>query len=630
MYKTWTWSRQGWVCSAPDSLENTVVAESGVPYRAVTCPSTTPVHECDDIEDDPEEFHRLMAVQRDALGLDLDDVALMTGLSVRTLTRAEDDRAYHPQAATRQRLSWFYGDAAWFPHGYHVIDPEHDEAERHAAAVEKAAGFLARCLRAPYRRRATGATTALTWLILGGRIGPFLLLSSLLPPRRSQSQPEEPPLSSEEERELGFPERDHGEVVQHEGSAVQQFVRVASAYARALVAGQRTAHTLVRQTSDVLGAVTDTDLAYVLGMTRREIQCELQLHRQHDWATGRPKVAGALWQVLEVAEAAPEWEATATSPVVVSVSEERLEPTRLDDAVAWVLAHEEEVAALLDVSLPEVAARIERRLHETKEEILLSLRAAAKWAATLPGDSAQLFAERVRRVCGGGTDGTREIRGLGLDPETIATVVDLPGILQEAIAARTRERALWNSVHDWITQPLRGPEPSQMTSAHHLAQALLSLLPDPPIAERVCLPLAQAQAVITALGTQYLPDLATDPARGRRFVLGALRAWLTRHPRVPLPLRALARQRSQSLIAGTVAAKAGRGEDSTAGKMARALLLSVSRPLTTPGMTLSTQEMQTRLQFGLPYFFPMKMATADRYAHAQRIVLSAWQNGHAH
>ena len=323
-------------------------------------------------EDDPEPFHRLMAVQREALGLDLEDVALMTGLSVRTLTRAEDDPVYHPQAATRQRLSWFYGDAAWLPQGYHVIDLEHDEAERQAAAVEKAASFVARCLRAPYRRRATGATTALTWLILGGRIGPFLLLSSLLPPRRRpQPRPEDPPLTAEEERELGFPERDHGDVVQHEGSAVQQFVRAASAYASALVAGQRAAFTLLRQATDALSAVTDADLAYVLGLTRSEIRHELHRHQQHDWATGRPKVAGALWQVLEVAESAPDWEAAAAiPPAVATLAEDGPEPTRLDDAVAWVLAHEDEVAALLDVSLPEVAARIDRRLHETKEEIL--------------------------------------------------------------------------------------------------------------------------------------------------------------------------------------------------------------------------------------------------------------------
>jgi len=387
---------------------------------------------------------------------------------------------------------------------------------------------------------------------------------------------------------------------------------------------------LLRQANDVLGAVTDDDLVYVLGLTRSEIRHELHRHQQHDWAMGRPKVAGALWQVLEVAEAAPDWEAAAAMPpAVATLTEDGPAPTRLDDAVAWVLAHEEEVAALLDMSLPEVAARIDRPLHDTKEEILASLRLAAKWAATLPGDTAQLFAERVRRVCGGGTDGTREVRGLGLDPEVIATLVDLPDMLQEAIAVRTREQALWDSVSDWIAQPLRGPEQHQASPAHQLAQALLSLLPDPPIAERACVSPDHAQAVIAALGTQFLPDLATERERGRRFVLGALRDWLTTHPGVPLPLRAVARQRSQSLIAGTAAAKAGRGEESTAGKMARALLLSVSRPLTTPGLTLSTCEVQTRLQTGLPYFFPMKMTTADRYAQAQRLVLTAWHSSHA-
>ena len=80
--------------------------------------------------------------------------------------------------------------------------------------------------------------------------------------------------------------------------------------------------------------------------------------------------------------------------------------------------------------------------------------------------------------------------------------------------------------------------------AHQLAQALLSLLPDPPIAERACLPPTQAQAVIAAVGPQYLPELATERERGRRFVLGALRDWLTAHLAEALPLRAIARQRS--------------------------------------------------------------------------------------
>ena len=217
-YKTWTWSRQGWVCSTPAPTQNTGIAESCVPYRAVTCPTTAPLV-AGDAPEETERFHRLMQVSRESLALTLDDVALMTGLSVRTIQRAEDDAEYRPQSATRQRLSWFYGEAAWLPVGYHVVNPEHDEAERQAAAVEKAASFLARCLRAPYRRRATGATCALTWLILGGRIGPFLLLSSLLPPRsRALPRAVESVLSSDEERELGFPERAHGEVVQHEGA----------------------------------------------------------------------------------------------------------------------------------------------------------------------------------------------------------------------------------------------------------------------------------------------------------------------------------------------------------------------------------------------------------------------------
>jgi hypothetical protein len=271
-----------------------------------------------------------------------------------------------------------------------------------------------------------------------------------------------------------------------------------------------------------------------------------------------------------------------------------------------------------------VDARIQRNLHHTQVEILASLRAAAKWAATLPGDPAQLFAERVQRLCGGGTDGTRAVRGLGLDPQVVATVVDLPGLLQEAVAARTHEQALWRSVSDWIEQPLRGPESCDATPAHHLAQALLSLLPEPPMAERACVPPAQAQAVIETLGPQFLPELSTDADRGRRFVLGALRDWLTRHRGRALPLRAIAQQRRTALHAGACAALAGRGEDSTAGKMARALFLSVSRPLPTPGLALSTSEVQARLRTGLPYFFPMKMTTADRYAQAQRLVLAAW------
>ena len=49
--------------------------------------------------------------------------------------------------------------------------------------------------------------------------------------------------------------------------------------------------------------------------------------------------------MLEVAEPAPDWEAAATTPLAdASAAEEDLVPARLDDAVDWVLAHDEEVA----------------------------------------------------------------------------------------------------------------------------------------------------------------------------------------------------------------------------------------------------------------------------------------------
>ena len=134
--------------------------------------------------------------------------------------------------------------------------------------------------------------------------------------------------------------------------------------------------------------------------------------------------------------------------------------------------------------------------------------------------------------------------------------------------------------------------------------------------------------MIATLGPQFLPELLTDADRGRRFVLGALRDWLTRHRGVALPLRAVAAQRRTVVDPRGCGSSAGRGEETTAGKMARALLFSLSRPLTTPGLALSTREVQARLRTGLPYFFPIKMAAADRYAQAQRLIRAAWQTRH--
>lgn len=58
--------------------------------------------------------------------------------------------------------------------------------------------------------------------------------------------------------------------------------------------------------------------------------------------------------------------------------------------------------------------------------------------------------------------------------------------------------------------------------------------------------------------------------------------------------------------------------------MARAVLSSLPRAISTPGLTLATAQVQERLQKGLPYFFPRKTAT-QAFAEATRIVRSAVQ-----
>lgn len=625
MTKTWTWSRNGWVVRTPDQHTDAVVADECVPYCTVTLPPRATTQRD---EPEEEEFTRLMKVRREALGLSLDEVACLTELSVRTLQRAEEDPQYRPQRETRARLSWFFGDAAWQPFGYHVVDLEREDAERQAAQVEKAVGLLRRCLRSPYRRRAMGATKALTWLVLGERVGTFLVLSSLVPPRvRPQPRAAEPLLSRDEERELGFPEREFGEVIQRTAGGIQRFARAASAYAEAVLAGKPQTRALVREAWDALADLTEDDVSDFLGLSRADVTREIVRHLRHDWALGRPKVAGRLWQVLETWEDDPEWEASPPDETSAMPEEEPVRPC-LDEALPWVLDHEHELAELLEAPLDQVTACIVPDLRKTHEEILTAVRAAAKWAATLPGDPETLFRERLQRLCGGGRDGAREVRGLGLDPEVVAELVDLRTVLQEARTARAREQALWQSVIGWIQQPFHGSAQGS-SEANRLARALLSLLPEPPIAEQALLAEDEAHGTVAELGLQFLPELANDPDRGRRFVLGALRDWLKQHRGVVLPIRAVAQQRRAALAEGTRAACVGHGEETTAGKMARALLLSLPRPIATPGLALPTCEVQTRLTKGLPYFFPTKRTATDRYAEAQRIVLAAWQTHHA-
>ena len=627
MTKRWTWSRYGWVLDTPSLEAGTAVADGCTSYRTVTLPPEDTAQE--DGAGDEDTFSRLMRLQREALGLTLDDVAFFTGLSVRTLERAEEDAGYRPQRETRARLAWFFGDAAWQPLGYHVVDLEREQEERQAALAQKAAGFIARALRAPYRRRAVGAGKALTWLVLGERVGAFLLVSSLLPPQgRLEPRDAARLLSREEERELGFPEREFGEVPQHIAGAIQRFARAAWAYAEAVLAGNLEARRLVLPLWDSLAEVTDDEVSDFLGLSRSEAREEIARHLRHDWEQGRPKVAGPLWQALGIAEEDAEWEATAL-PDAQAAGEEVI-PLRpcLDEALPWVLAHEQELAEFLEFPLSAVVDQVQVEVRCVREEILTALRTAAKWAATLPGDPERLFHERIQRLCAGGRDGDRIVRGLGLDPETLTELVDLQRLLQEALAARAREQALWQATLGWIEQPFHGPADGN-AEANRLARALLSLLPEPPIAEQALLAEAEAREVVSELGLRFLPELAAEPDRGRRFVLGALRDWMKHHRGVLLPLRAVEKERRAALFHGTLEALRGRGEQTTAGKMARALLQSLPRPVSTPGLALPTHQVQRRLTTGLPYFFPTKKTAAERYAEATRIVLAAWQAARA-
>ena len=94
-------------------------------------------------------------------------------------------------------------------------------------------------------------------------------------------------------------------------------------------------------------------------------------------------------------------------------------------------------------------------------------------------------------------------------------------------------------------------------------------------------------------------------------------------------LHPVEKERRAALFEGTLQALRGRGEQTTAGKMARALLQSLPRPVSTPGLALPTHQVQRRLTTGLPYFFPTKKTAAERYAEATRIVLAAWQAARA-
>src|SRR4029077_1236915 len=69
-------------------------------------------------------------------------------------------------------------------------------------------------------------------LALFGQPAPYLVLDGLLhSPERRPAREDSDALTWEEERELGFPERRYGEVVQRTGGLLQPLARAASTYA---------------------------------------------------------------------------------------------------------------------------------------------------------------------------------------------------------------------------------------------------------------------------------------------------------------------------------------------------------------------------------------------------------------
>jgi hypothetical protein len=131
----------------------------------------------------------------------------------------------------------------------------------------------------------------------------------------------------------------------------------------------------------------------------------------------------------------------------------------------------------------------------------------------------------------------------------------------------------------------------------------------------VLLPAADAHRIVAELAPRFLDVPTVD--RLLRFTKGAIR---THHGSIPV--FAVEKQRREELVTGTRAALRGKGEESTAGKMARALLQTLPHRVVT-GIALSEAECQRRLTLGLPYFFPVRRVSQDRLAVARSVVTHA-------
>src|SRR5581483_4878835 len=225
-----------------------------------------------------EKWRRVLQTRREIYGLDLAEAAEYTGLSTRTLRRAEEDPEWRPTRETVTRLTRWFGEG-WQEAGVQLVDPE----EEHAAALARVRTALSRLARTTYRRGAVarGAADTVTLAVLGEPL-PYLVLSGLLDRDESEHGRVEERLSEDDERELGFPERRNGEPVQRQAGTLQTLWRAAVRYGEALSEGvsPQEAVGLLGQVWDALDDATEDDVHEICSdVTKRDVQEDLALHR---------------------------------------------------------------------------------------------------------------------------------------------------------------------------------------------------------------------------------------------------------------------------------------------------------------------------------------------------------------
>ena len=159
----WTWSRAGWVPVGTPSVS--------LPSASALVATET---------DKPAGWFRRLRRRREILGLTVADAALLTGLSPRTLTRAEIDDDYTPSAMTARKLAWQFGDD-WDQPGFQIVSVD-DDAQRKANAMHWVQRRLQAIRSVAYRRKAIGVRKAATLACLGQPL-PYLVATRLLPHR---------------------------------------------------------------------------------------------------------------------------------------------------------------------------------------------------------------------------------------------------------------------------------------------------------------------------------------------------------------------------------------------------------------------------------------------------------------